>query len=107
MSKHKIILDPDADGTQWLYRGMGICDQSVFPQLLHYACYDWLKNGSFIGVATTKRDAKKLIDEYLLKKMKTDTYMNYASMSYAWMYTEAAKRECNPDRITTGQEGEE
>jgi len=62
--KNKITLDPNADGSQWLYRDMGIQEQR-HPKLLPYACYDWERNEFLIGVCITKNGAKKLIDKYI------------------------------------------
>ena len=59
-----MTLDTDADGSQWLYREMGIQEQR-HPKLLPYACYDWVRNEFLIGVAITKSGARKLIDKYI------------------------------------------
>ena len=64
MTKHKMILDCDADGSQWIYRKMGVQEQR-HPKLLPYACYDWERNEFLIGAAITKAAAKKLIDKYI------------------------------------------
>jgi len=65
--KGKMILDPDADGTQWLYRGNGICQQT-HHNLLPYACYDWEQSGLLIGTTNNKKLAQKLIDNYIANK---------------------------------------
>ena len=62
--KNKITLDPNANGSQWLYRKMGIQKQN-HPKLLPYACYDWDRNEFLIGVCISKNGAKKLIDKYI------------------------------------------
>lgn len=74
--KGRMILDPDADGTQWLYRGLGISEQK-HPELLPYACYDWERNDFLIGVTTSKALAKKLIDKYISEGKKAEGYVIY------------------------------
>lgn len=74
--KGRMILDPDADGTQWLYRGMGISEQK-HPELLPYACYDWERNEFLIGVTTSKKLAKQLIDKYISEGKKAEGYVIY------------------------------
>lgn len=60
----KMTLDPDADGTQWLYRGLIIMEQKHL-KLLPYACYD---KERCIGTAETKKRAKEIIDDYFEEK---------------------------------------
>jgi len=74
--KYKITLDPDADGSQWLYREMGIQAQD-HPKLLPYACYDWARDSFLIGVTTSKALAKKLIDKYIAGGKKAIGYEIY------------------------------
>lgn len=74
--KPRIILDPEADGTQWLYRGMGISEQK-HPELLPYGCYDWERNEFLIGVTTSKILAKELIDKYINEGKKAIGYIIY------------------------------
>ncbi len=70
--KGRMINDPDADGKQWIYRGMGISENSL-PELLPFECYDWNRNEFLIGAAKTKKQAMKIIDKYLsdLKQLKS------------------------------------
>ena len=69
----KITLDPNADGSQWIYREMGIQKQE-HPKLLPYTCYDWERQEFLIGVCITKTGAKKLIDKYISDGKKAITY---------------------------------
>lgn len=74
--KHKITLDHDTDGSQWLYREMGIQAQD-HPKLLPYACYDWNRNEFLIGVTISKAGAKELIDKYIAGGKKAIGYEIY------------------------------
>lgn len=62
--RYSTVLDPNADGSQWLYREMAISEQ-IHPKLLPYACYDLVRDEFLIGVAITKSGARKLIDRYI------------------------------------------
>ena len=73
---NKLILDPDADGTQWLYKGMGVSEQK-HPELLPYACYDWDRSSFLIGVTTSKKLAMQLIDKYISEGKKAEGYIIY------------------------------
>ena len=64
MNKQKMILDPDADGSQWLYRGCIVQDQT-HPKLLKYACYSDENCNHLIDVCNSQRRAKQIIDDYL------------------------------------------
>jgi hypothetical protein len=64
MLKNSMVLDPNGDGSQWLYRNMIILHQQ-HPLLLPYACYDIGRNELYIGVSTSKKVVKKMIDQYL------------------------------------------
>lgn len=66
MIVYPMTLDPDADGTQWFYREMLICDQKGHhPELAPYACYDPIHNDKLIGTASSKKEARDLIDNHL------------------------------------------
>lgn len=67
MTVYPMVLDPDADGTQWYYREMLICDQrtTVHPELSPYACYDPIHDDKLIGTASSKQSARTLVDDYL------------------------------------------
>lgn len=63
MRKHKMILDPDADGEQWLYRGCTII-KHVHPKLLLYSASTTMK-GRLVGAASTLKEIRLLIDNSL------------------------------------------
>lgn len=65
------ILDPDSDGTDWLYRGCRISNQRMegHPELLPYACYVDNDESTFIDVTISMKRATQIIDEYLKAKV--------------------------------------
>jgi hypothetical protein len=58
---HKLILDPDADGTQWLYRGIIIL-RNDHPLLSRYSVY--LPLGA--NPAHTLSECKALINNSII-----------------------------------------
>ena len=60
MSKPKCILDPDADGKQWLYRGCVIMDQRGYSSGLPAFCVDDAKGRTV--PAYSLKDAKRVVD---------------------------------------------
>ena len=71
--KNKLILDPDADGKQWLYRDC-IIMTSVVLSLPKYSMY--YKDEGFIGFGDTLKYCKLFIDDYYqeLKEKKFPGY---------------------------------
>lgn len=65
LSKLKPYLDPDADGSQWLFLGHTICEQ-VHPNLIRFAIYESGEN-SFVRVTPEFSEAKKIIINKILE----------------------------------------
>jgi len=63
--KQRMILDPDADGDQWLYRGCFIQRQD-FQNLLKYCCFD--ENWHTLGSTDYQKNARQIIDEHLKQR---------------------------------------
>jgi hypothetical protein len=64
----KPILDPDADGKQWLYSYAVIQDQSQFPELLKYCAFENDAFEQHIGVDATMKGIKAKIDAHFKNK---------------------------------------
>jgi hypothetical protein len=60
MKTFKCVLDPDADGKQWLYRGCVIMDQRGYGSGLASFCVDDAKGRTF--PAYSLKDAKRVVD---------------------------------------------
>jgi len=62
---HKMILDPDADGDQWIYRGCFVQRQN-FRNLLKYCCFD--ENWHTLGSTDYQKNARQIIDNHLKQR---------------------------------------
>lgn len=66
-SRLKPYLDPDADGSQWLFLGYMIVEQ-IHPKLARFAIYD--KGDNFIKVTDIFPEAKKIVIKEVINSQK-------------------------------------